>query len=131
MYVGTPLQGLTTNMISYDTATYASLIPSSGCSSCPNKWYTEDDSSTFDNTNMESYELDLNHWVGQCNNVTDTVCLANDNTTTCATALEFCLISFEVSSPYAFSGALGLGLPMSDYSDGPDPSSFVEVWATE
>jgi len=120
-------------MIAYDTSISASLIPASTCSGCPDKWYTESSSSTYDDSSSSSYTLDENNWVGTCSSAKDTVCLDNvaGNTTSCATALEFCLLTFEFTAPYDYTGALGLGLPASDYSDGANSSSFVEMWASE
>lgn len=131
MYVGTPLQGDASNMIAYDTSIVWTLVPSSDCAGCPNKWFTESESTTFDDTDAEKHNLDKNLWVGTSKNVTDTVCLELTNSSTCATDLEFGLLTFEVEPPYDYAGALGLGLPESDYKTAANGSSFVEVWAVE
>jgi len=118
-------------MIAYDTSIVTSLVPASTCSSCPNNWYDENKSATYDDTNAESHNLDKNLWIGTCNNVTDTVCLESTNASTCATGLEFGLLTFSIDPPYDYDGALGLGLPESDYKTVANTTSFVEMWATQ
>lgn len=95
-----------------------------------NGWYKCSDSSTCTDT-KDTFFYTESDWTGSCDIYTDTVCIADDDSTKCATDLYFCGFTAVSVPDFAteYRGVLGLAIDLTNTTN--QEFSFVTQWAAQ